>query len=387
MIIMLYREMGQTGEKVSILGFGCMRLPIKGSYVHIDVEKASKLLDYALDHGINYLDTAYPYHGISTSQGGNSEIFLGEYLSEKGRREEVHLATKLPTWLLEDEKDMENLLTEQLQRLQTDYIDFYLLHSLKEKQWFHLEDLGVLEFLDSAVADGRIKYTGFSSHDQTEFVKELVDSYNWDMCQIQYNYLDENIQAGKGGLQYAADKGLGVAIMEPLKGGVLANFVPTEVQEIWDESQFERKPAEWALRYIWDIPEINVVLSGMNTMTQLQENLKTSEDGSPNSMTHEEKEIMEEVKKVYQGKIAVECSACGYCMPCPSGINIPQCFSYLNQAEMLEDYSNVRSQYYFMLKETEMAGNCLECGLCEEICSQHIPIREKLKEVAHKMGN
>lgn len=384
---MLYREMGKTGEKVSILGFGCMRLPIKGSYDRIDVKKASELLDHALDQDINYLDTAYPYHGFSTSHGGNSEVFLGEYLDESSRRDEIYLATKLPTWLLEETEDMENFLTEQLKRLQTDCIDFYLLHSLKEKQWFHLEDLGILEFLDEAVADGRIKYTGFSSHDETDFIKEVVDSYNWDMCQIQYNYLDENIQAGKEGLHYAVDKGLGMVIMEPLKGGVLANYVPPEVQEIWDESIVQRKPAEWALRYLWDIPEITVVLSGMNTREQLQENINTANNGLPNSMTPEEKEIMEEVKKIYQGKIAVECSACGYCMPCPSGINIPQCFSYLNQAEMLKEYTEVKNQYYFMLKETEMAGNCLECGLCEEICSQHIPIREKLKEVTRKMGN
>ncbi len=384
---MLYREMGKTGEKVSILGFGCMRLPTRGSYVDIHVKNASNLLDYALDQGINYLDTAYPYHGLSTSQGGNSEIFLGNYLNESGRREEINLATKLPTWLLEDEEDPDSFLTEQLKRLQTDYIDFYLLHSLKEKQWLHLEDLGVLEFLDDAVSDGRIKYTGFSSHDETAFIKEVIDSYNWDMCQIQYNYLDENIQAGKEGLQYAAEKGLGIVIMEPLKGGVLANNVPPEVQQIWDESPVQRKPAEWALRYLWDIPEISVVLSGMNTFEQLQENLSTAEDALPNSLTFEEKDILEEVKKIYHDKIAVECSDCGYCMPCISGINIPQCFSYLNQAEMLEDYSEVKNQYYFMLKETEMAGNCLECGLCEEICSQHIPIREKLKEVARKMGN
>jgi predicted aldo/keto reductase-like oxidoreductase len=384
---MLYREMGQTGEKVSILGFGCMRLPIKGSYDQIDVERSSELLDHALNQGINYLDTAYPYHGRGTSQGGASELFLGEYFAGNSRRDEVYVATKSPTWLLEEEGDLDRFLDEQLKRLQTDCIDFYLLHSLKERQWFDLEDLGVLEFLDRAISDGRIKYTGFSTHDTTSFFKEVVDSYQWDMCQIQYNYLDENIQAGKEGLQYAASKGVGVVIMEPLKGGVLANHVPVEVQKIWDESQFERKPAEWALRYLWDIPEISVVLSGMNTIAQLQENLNTAENGLPNSMASEEKQIMEEVKKVYMGKIAVECSACGYCMPCPSGINIPQCFSYLNQAEMLEEYSEVKSQYYFMLKETEMAGNCLECGLCEEICSQHLPIREKLKEVAGKMGN
>lgn len=384
---MLYREMGKTGEKVSILGFGCMRLPIRGSYVQIDVEKASNILNYALDQGINYLDTAYPYHGISTSHGGNSEIFLGEYLTESSRRDEVYLATKLPTWRLENEGDMENFLTQQLKRLQTDYIDFYLLHSLKEKQWFHLEDLGVLEFLDQAVSDGRIKYTGFSSHDETDFIKEVVDSYQWDMCQIQYNYLDENIQAGKEGLNYAAEKGLGVVVMEPLKGGVLADYVPSEVQKIWDNAPLKRTPAEWAFSYLWDIPEISVVLSGMNTMEQLQENLQTAENGLPRSLTPKEIKLMEEVKEVYHGKISVECSKCGYCMPCPSGINIPQCLSYLNQAGMFEDYSEVKNQYYFMLKDTEMAGNCLECGLCEELCSQHIHIREELKKVARKMGN
>lgn len=384
---MLYREMGKTGEKVSILGFGCMRLPIRGNYVQIDIDKASNLLDHALDQGINYLDTAYPYHGISTSHGGNSEIFLGEYLSEGGRRDEVYLATKLPTWRLENEEDMENFFIQQLKRLKTDYIDFYLLHSLKEKQWFHLEDLGVLEFLDKAVADGRIKYTGFSSHDETDFIKEVVDSYQWDMCQIQYNYLDENIQAGKEGLNYAAEKGLGVVIMEPLKGGVLADYVPSEVQKIWDNAPLKRTPAEWAFRYLWDIPEISVVLSGMNTAEQLHENLQTAEKGLPRSFTSEERKLMEEVKEVYLGKISVECSKCGYCMPCPSGINIPQCLSYLNQAGMFEDYSEVKNQYYFMLKDTEMAGNCLECGLCEEMCSQHLSIREELKKVVRKMGN
>jgi len=384
---MLYREMGKTGEKVSILGFGCMRLPIKGSYDQIDFEKSSKLLDHALDRGINYLDTAYPYHGLGTAQGGASEVFLGEYLDESSRHDEVFLATKLPTWLLEEAGDMDRFLDEQLQRLKTDCIDFYLLHSLKEKQWFQLEDLGVLEFLDEAVSDGRIKYTGFSTHDETSFVKEVVDSYQWDMCQIQYNYLDENIQAGSEGLQYAAGKGLGVVIMEPLKGGVLADYVPQEVQAIWDDAPLRRTPAEWALRYLWDIPEINVVLSGMNTRGQLKENLETAADGLPHSLTSEELKIMEEVKQVYQGEISVECSRCGYCMPCPSGINIPQCFSYLNQAEMLEDYSEVKNQYYFMLKDTQRAGNCLECGLCEELCSQHINIREELRKVEKKMGS
>jgi predicted aldo/keto reductase-like oxidoreductase len=383
---MLYRRLGATGVDVSILGFGCMRLPTLGRYDQIDGEKATSLLDYALEQGVNYLDTAYPYHGLSNSQGGDSEVFLGEYLADGGRQDEVYLATKLPTWLLEEPEDMDNFLDEQLKRLQRDQIDFYLLHSLKEKQWFHLEDLGVLEFLDSALADGRIKYTGFSSHDETAFFKEVVDAYEWDMCQIQYNYLDEDIQAGREGLEYAAEKGLGMVIMEPLKGGVLANHVPQEVQKIWDRASKCRKPAEWALRFLWDRPEISVVLSGMNTMEQLMENLMAAEDGLPNSLSEEEREIMGQVKSVYGEKIKVHCSACGYCMPCPSGINIPNCLSYLNQAAMLNDISNVQAQYYFMLKDTERASNCLECGLCEELCTQKLPIREVLKEVKKTFG-
>ncbi|MGZ4856830.1 MAG: aldo/keto reductase [Methanobacteriaceae archaeon] len=383
---MLYREMGTTGEQVSILGFGCMRLPTLGKYDRIDREKATSLLNYALDQGVNYLDTAYPYHGLSNREGGESEVFLGQYLAESGKRDQVNLATKLPTWLLEEPKDMDNFLNQQLLRLQTDQIDFYLLHSLKEKQWLNLEDLGVLEFLDSALADGRIKYSGFSSHDENEFFQEVIDSYEWDVCQIQYNYLDENIQAGREGLEYAAKKGIGIVVMEPLKGGVLANQVPQEVQKIWNLAKIHRKPVEWALRYLWDNPKISVVLSGMSDLAQVKENVKIAEVGLANSLNQEERNIMREVKLVYQDKIKVNCSACGYCMPCPSGINIPQCFSYLNQAAMLNDISNVQNQYYFMLNDKELASNCLECGLCEELCSQKLPVGKLLKEVKNTFG-
>lgn len=382
---MLYRELGSTGEKVSILGFGCMRLPTKGRYDEIDEEKASQLLDHAIENGVNYLDTAYPYHGISNSEGGTSEVFLGDYLYQQDLHSKVHLATKIPTWLLQESDDMDKLLDEQLKRLKTDSIDFYLLHSLKEKNWFQLEDLGVLEFLDSAVADGRIKYTGFSTHDGTGFFKEVIDSYQWDVCQLQYNYLDEQIQVGKEGLDYAAEQGIGTVIMEPLKGGVLANYVPPEVAKKWEG--FHRTPAEWAFRYLWNLPQINVVLSGMNTMEQLVENLKIAQEGYPDSLSPQENEVMKQVKQAYKDKIRVECSECGYCMPCPSGINIPQCLSYLNQAAMLNDITNVKSQYYFMLKDSEHASNCLECGLCEEMCSQRLPIRGKLKEVKETFGD
>ncbi|MGV8144487.1 MAG: aldo/keto reductase [Methanothermobacter sp.] len=380
---MLYREMGETGEKVSILGFGCMRLPTDGKNGHIDRKRATPLLDFALDSGVNYLDTAYSYHGVDIREGGDSEIFLGEYLNEHNR-DEIYLSTKLPSWLIEKKEDMERLLNLQLERLQTDYIDFYLIHSVKERNWSQLEELGLLDFLDAAVADGRIRYTGFSTHDGTELFKDVVDSYNWDMCLIQYNYLDENIQAGSEGLKYAARRNMGIAIMEPLKGGVLGKYTPPEVNKIWENVPEKRTPAEWAFRYLWNHPEISTVLSGMNDMKHLVENLFTAEEGLPDSLSPEEIRIMDEVKEAYQNKIEVACTACGYCMPCPNGVNIPECFNYLNQASMLNDASNIHSQYQFMLNDEEKADNCLGCGVCEELCTQKLPIRDKMKLVKEK---
>ena len=380
---MLYREMGETGEKVSILGFGCMRLPTDGKNGHIDRKRATPLLDFALDSGVNYLDTAYSYHGVDIREGGDSEIFLGEYLNEHNR-DEIYLSTKLPSWLIEKKEDMERLLNLQLERLQTDYIDFYLIHSVKERNWSQLEEHGILDFLDTAVADGRIRYTGFSTHDGTELFKDVVDSYNWDMCLIQYNYLDENVQAGIEGLKYASDRNMGIAIMEPLKGGVLGKYTPPEVSQIWENAQIKRTPAEWAFRYLWNHPEISTVLSGMNDMKHLVENLFTAEEGLPDSLSPVEIRIMDEVKEAYQDKIEVECSACGYCMPCPNGVNIPECLNYLNQAAMLNDVSNIYGQYHFMLNDEEKADNCLGCGVCEELCTQKLPIRDKMKLTKEK---
>jgi len=378
---MLYREMGKTGEKVSILGFGCMRLPTDGRYEHIDRKQASSLLDFALESGINYFDTAYTYHGINLNEGGDSEIFLGEYFHQMGNREEVYISTKLPSWLVNEKRDFDLYLNSQLKRLETDYIDFYQLHSVKENNWSHMEELGVLEFLDSAKEDGRIKYAGFSTHDGTELFKDVVESYKWNMCLIQYNYLDENIQVGREGLQFAAKRRMGVAVMEPLKGGVLAKYTPPEVNEIWKNAEEQRTPAQWAFRYLWNHPEINTVLSGMTSMKHLVENIFTAIDGEPNSLSRDDLKLMDDVKEAYKQKIAVECSACDYCMPCPNGVNIPQCFSYLNQAAMLNDPTNIYTQYHFMLKDEEKADNCLGCGVCEELCTQNLPVREKMKQV------
>ena len=247
----------------------------------------------AIDNGINYLDTAYPYHN------GQSEAVIAEALKE-GYREKVFIADKLPSWFIQKRTDMDQYLKEQLERLQTDQIDFYLIHSIKEDYWTKLESLGVLEFLDDAVDDGRIKYTGFSFHGELELFFDVIDSYNWDMCQVQYNIVDENYQAGREGISYASSQGVGVVIMEPLRGGTLVKNVPNEVQEICAEASSKRTPAEWALKYLWDQEEIDLVLSGMTTYKDLDENLKIAEKGFPDSLNPEEKKIIREVRAAYR---------------------------------------------------------------------------------------
>ncbi len=328
---MLKRRLGSTKVDVSILGFGCMRLPeVENNYAHIDEGKALEMLYHALDNGVNYLDTAYPYHN------GASERFLGKYLTDE-YREKVHVATKIPSWLIEKKEDLEHYLNQQLERLQRESIDFYLVHSLKRSYWSQLEKAGVLEFLDELKSDGTIKYAGFSFHDDLEFFMECVDFYDWDICQIQYNFMDENYQAGREGLRYASSLGMGIVIMEPLRGGVLANYVPQEVQSIYDESEVKRTPAEWALRYLWDLEEVNVVLSGMSTLSQLEENLKYAQDGLPHSLSEDDRFLISEVGRTYRENKGVDCTACGYCMPCPEGVNITDCFMHYNYATMLND--------------------------------------------------
>ena len=318
---MLYRKLGSTGEEVSILGLGCMRLPlINDQYNKVDIDCAITLIRKAIDNGINYLDTAYPYHN------GQSEKVIAEALKD-GYRKKVFIADKLPSWLIQKRTDMDQYLKNQLERLQTQQIDFYLLHSVKEDYWSNLESLGVFEFLDDAVNDGRIKYTGFSFHGEMELFFDVIDSYNWDICQVQYNIVDENYQAGKEGIRYASSQGVGVVIMEPLRGGTLVKKVPPEVQEIWDESDVKRRPVEWALRYLWDQEEVDIVLSGMTTFEDLEENLKISEHGLVNTLTPTEKEIIKEVRVAYRGRKKIDCTQCGYCMPCPSGVSIYQATS------------------------------------------------------------
>ncbi len=379
---MLYRTLGKTGKKVSILGFGCMRLPtLDGKFDKIDEEKATQMLRYAVDAGVNYVDTAYPYHGtLPPHQGGTSELFVGRALKE-GYRERVSLATKLPSWLVKSRADMDYFLNEQLKRLQTDSIDFYLLHGLGARSWNNLKENGVIEFMDTALADGRIKYAGFSFHDEVKPFKEIVDSYDWSFCQIQYNFMDENYQAGREGLEYAAARGIGVVIMEPLRGGSLAAGIPEAVKAVWNTAETKRSPAEWALRFVWNHPAVGVVLSGMSTMEQVVENCRIAEEAYPASLTASETALFAEVKKIYRSKIKVNCTSCGYCMPCPSGVAIPGNFDLLNNAYVFDDIKTSQIRYNFLKMGKADAANCVQCGVCEEACPQKIPIREKLAEV------
>jgi predicted aldo/keto reductase-like oxidoreductase len=374
---MLYRKFGKTNEMVSILGFGCMRLPVLpgGDQSKIDEEKAIKLIRHAIDEGVNYIDTAYPYHGTGMDKGGESEPFVAKALKD-GYREKVKLATKLPSWLIKNREDMDKYLNEQLERLETNTIDFYLLHALNASVWTKLKEAGVDEFLDQAIKDGKIKYAGFSFHDKLDIFKEIVDYYDWSFCQIQYNYIDENYQAGREGLKYASERGLGITIMEPLRGGKLANSLPEEAKVVFSKAGIKRTPAEWALKWIWNHPEVSVVLSGMNAMDQVLENIKTASETEANSLTKKELETMDQVKNIVKEKTKVNCTACKYCMPCPSGVNIPECFRFYNNYYMFGE-----EEMYNRLTPEEKASNCVECGKCESHCPQGISIRKELKNV------
>ncbi|WP_342303732.1 aldo/keto reductase [Methanolobus sp. ZRKC5] len=380
---MLYRKMPKSGDELSILGFGAMRLPVRedGS---IDEEKAMQMVRHSIDNGVNYVDTAWPYHM------GASEPFLALALAD-GYREKVKLATKQPQWMVKKAEDMDKFLNAQLEKLNTDHIDYYLIHSLVGSSWENIRDLGVIEFLDRAKADGRIINAGFSYHGDPEDFAPIVDSYDWDFCQIQYNFLDENVQAGTEGLEYAASKGLGVVVMEPMRGGNLADPIPAEAMDIWNEADIKRSPVEWALRWVWNHPEVTVVLSGMTEPSHVEENLKVAEEGLVNSLTEKELELVNRVAEKYSELMKINCTGCRYCMPCPEGVDIPTCFEMYNNLHMFGDENGMLKMMYAaklgdILRgaETNFASQCVQCGKCLDACPQQIPIPYMLEKVAEE---
>lgn len=370
----------KNGDELSILGFGCMRMPTKAG--GIDEPRAIAMIHEAIKKGVNYFDTAYIYHA------GKSESLLGQALLG-GYREKVKIATKLPPFMVRKLENAQKIFATQLSRLQTNYIDYYLLHMLSDKPMFdRLASLGVLKWLEDLKSKGTIKNIGFSFHGGKKDFELILKAYPWDFCQIQYNYMDENNQATKDGLQLASSMGIPVIVMEPLRGGKLVTHLPEEVKKAFSDYDADRSPVEWALRWVWNHPEVNVVLSGMNDEIQLADNIRMANDAKPNSLTKEELSVFEQVKSVMQERTKIPCTACGYCMPCPAGVDIPGCFSHYNDKYLIKD-KMARMKYFQNLGAIAVkpayASECISCGKCESHCPQNIAIRTELKTVKKEM--
>ena len=373
---MEYRNFGNTNFKPSALGFGCMRLPqILGEENRIDEPEATRMVRYAIDQGVNYIDTAWSYHG------GQSEVFLGKALQD-GYREKVALATKMPSWLIEKQEDFDYYFSTQLERLQTDHIDFYLLHALNQGYWDTYLKFHVFDWAEKQMAEGKIRHLGFSFHDEHPVFEKILTGYDhWDFCQIQYNYMDTDYQAGARGLKMAAERGLGVVVMEPLKGGKLAIEVPPNlVKNVFDRAETPRKPAEWALQWLWNQPEVGVVLSGMSTFDQVDLNLASASRSGVGSLSTEEVRIVEQARDAWQGLAPVACTHCEYCLPCPSGVLIPQIFEIYNNSMMYGQQERGQRAYQNQIAEASRADACIECGTCETLCPQNLTIIDYLKD-------
>jgi predicted aldo/keto reductase-like oxidoreductase len=377
-IVMKYRTLGKLDWNVSALGFGVMRMPIIGNdRGNIDALKSETMIRYAIDHGINYIDTAYPYHG------GKSEGFVGNLL-KKGYLKNVKLATKMPTWLVHSQADMDKFLCEQLNRLQTDHVDFYLLHGLDKATWAKMLKLNVIDWMEKMMKRRTIIHVGFSFHDEYDVFQDIIDGYDqWDLCQIQLNYMDVEYQAGTKGLKYAASKGLGVVVMEPIAGGLLAVTPPEEVQAIWDEAETKRTPADWALQWVWHHPEVSVVLSGMSTLDQVVENVTSTDCSDPGTLTKNELDLIARVRNKYREYGLLGCTDCKYCMPCPEGVDIPHIFALYNEYFMKNRDTIIKQKYNDTMPPEHRARKCIKCGDCEDKCPQHLPIRNILTKASY----
>ena len=375
---MQYRKIPKTGEEISALGFGCMRLPEKRG--KIDGKKAKAQLFMAMDKGVNYFDTAMPYHM------GASETFLGNVLHDTGVRKDINIATKLPPWSVKIPEDMDKLFNIQLKKLKTEYIDYYLLHALNGDVFKKLNEFGVLDFLTKLKKEGRIRNAGFSFHGRRKDFRRIIDAYDWEFCQIQYNYLDIQNQAGRKGLEYAAKKNIGVIIMEPLRGGNLGKKPPREVGKLWKDADQKRAPVEWSLEWIWNHPEVTCILSGMNDDDHIRQNVDIAARALPNTMSQRDLEIVSKTEKIYRKLMKAGCTGCNYCMPCPSGVNIPGCFEFYNTYHVFDDKKNAKLNYLgfcggVFSSASSLASMCEECGKCEKKCPQELPIQDLLKDV------
>lgn len=366
------------GNKLSILGYGCMRFTQSGG--KIDVDKAEKEIMEAYNAGVNYFDTAYVY--------GGSEDALGRILEKNGIRDEVNIATKLPHYLIKKADSMEKYFAEELRRLRTDHVDYYLMHMLTDvKTWDRLKNLGIIEWLEEKKKSGAIRQVGFSYHGNSDMFCRLVDAYDWDFCQIQYNYMDEHSQAGRKGLHYAASKNLPVIIMEPLRGGKLVGLLPEEARRLMENYAVKRSPAEWAFRWLWNQPEVTCVLSGMNSMEMVRENIRTASDAQVGELTQADEDLLQNVVKAINARIKVGCTGCRYCMPCPKNVDIPGTFAAYNR-KYTEGFKAAFMEYFMctaMRKDSSAASNCIECGKCEQHCPQHLEIRKELKNACKEL--
>jgi predicted aldo/keto reductase-like oxidoreductase len=374
---MQYRQFGKLGWKASVLGFGAMRLPIlDGDFGKIDELEATKMIRFAIDHGVNYVDTAYPYHS------GHSEAFLSRVLQD-GYRQKVRIATKMPTWLINSQEDMDKYLDEQLSRLNMDRVDFYLLHGMNKERWQNLARFDVFNWAEDKIAEGKFGHLGFSFHDEYSVFKRIVDAYdNWGLCQVLYNYMDAGYQAGSKGIRYAASKGLAVVVMEPIAGGRLALKSHEEIDAIWSEADTKRTPAEWALLWVWNNPDVAVVLSGMSTMNQVKENVATASNARPGVLSSRELSLFKRVAEKYKKHGFIQCTGCRYCQPCPSGVDIPVIIGLFNEFYMKNRDNKVKAKYRKQISSENSARKCTKCGKCEELCPQQLPIRDTISRAA-----
>ena len=372
---MIKRTIGKTGIESSVLGIGCMRLPIiDGDSSKIDEEAAIQMIRHAIDQGVTYVDTAYPYHG------GESEKVVGKALKD-GYRARVTLVTKSPGWLIETQDDFYKFLDEQLEKLQTDCLDLYLLHALNKSRWETYKAIDIFSAIDRVKAQGKIKNIGFSFHDEFPVFEEIINDYEWDACMLQLNYLDMQEQAGLRGLKLAEQKGVPVIVMEPLKGGLLAT-PPKDISELWKSYDETRSPVEWALRYVANFENVKVVLSGMSNLAQIDENLEIANRLTVGNLNAEDLNVVETVRAAYESKVQVPCTQCGYCVPCPHGVEIPRVFNMYNRAHIFDMHDSIKEQYHMNLDEQAKASNCVACGQCEPKCPQNIEIIKMLSRIA-----